>query len=966
MFDSASTGFEIDGDRRFRPIQIAIKTGIINEKTTFKKANDLGELEKVDIVWIDNFTKARENQGDAIARWNRARVAAIFSNPIAIENNGDGAIVYGGLHGDGTPFTQPRLNDNSYWSHLQLQSYLEQQIDLTPIAVAPGIFISFCDSFDAERFRLQQLRASVNVPVLSAQWSAEDRVILDPLISFFGDRGRLPFLGELSAEASICDRFGNLDLAYEAIARTGDRPRWDNLAYQRRQDLLIYLCCRHSLEKLGQKIYDFPPEIENDLKAFFGTVEKAENFAKGLGDRATSDGVLLNYCEQSRFGKKLPGAFYIHHSAIDRLDPILRVYEAIARVEFGAIDGATLVKFNLDKPKISYLFYPDFDREEHPILRASLQLDCRDRRLSYRDYTKVDNPPILHRKETFVTPDYPNYERFAHLTRQEERWGLLDKGRAIGTIEGWQKCLSDRRVEICNYEVVPLRDLETGAIALPKIERHRAAIARSDLSRPVRLALEAELFEEGTTFFDYGCGYGGDVTRIGDRGYSSAGWDPYYFPDNPISPADIVNLGYVINVIEAIDERRDALRHAWELTRGLLIVAAQVSVYDRQYSLVAYGDGIITKRNTFQKYYEQEELKTYIEQTLEIEAIPVGLGIYFAFRDRDRAESFKASRFRSRTNTPRVRIPSKRFEDYEDLLTPLMKFVSDRGRLPVKGELTQEAAILAEFRNYRRAFEVVVQATDREEWDAIQETRRHDLLIYLAPQLANLPKFSQFSNQTRNDIKGLFGSYRQACAIAHLLTFSLRDIGLIADCCRESDLGLKLPDALCVHSSALHHLDPLLRLYEAVVSRIIGSMDGATLIKFHLKTHKISYLFYPDFDRDPHPALQTSMQIDLRDLRVIYRDYDTEDNPPILHRKDACVTPEYPNYEKFAKLTQQEESWGLLDDFKAIRTRRDWQRHLVEHCAELRGNRLYWRKDADPYRLKLMQSLRRSRFKRKD
>jgi DNA phosphorothioation-associated putative methyltransferase len=135
-------------------------------------------------------------------------------------------------------------------------------------------------------------------------------------------------------------------------------------------------------------------------------------------------------------------------------------------------------------------------------------------------------------------------------------------------------------------------------------------------------------------------------------------------------------------------------------------------------------------------------------------------------------------------------------------------------------------------------------------------------------------------------------------------------------------------------------------------------MDGATLVKFQTNVPKISYLFYPDFDIDPHPALHTSMQIDLRDLQVVYRDYDRSDNPPVLHRKETFVTADYPLYEKFAKLTRQEENWGLLEQTNTIGTRKGWERCLREHCAELRGHRVYWRKDADPYRVKILLSAR--------
>ena len=34
-----------------------------------------------------------------------------------------------------------------------------------------------------------------------------------------------------------------------------------------------------------------------------------------------------------------------------------------------------------------------------------------------------------------------------------------------------------------------------------------------------------------------------------------------------------------------------------------------------------YKDGVLTKRNTFQKYYTQSELRSYIENTLSTSAI---------------------------------------------------------------------------------------------------------------------------------------------------------------------------------------------------------------------------------------------------------------------------------------------------------------------------------------------------------
>ena len=58
-------------------------------------------------------------------------------------------------------------------------------------------------------------------------------------------------------------------------------------------------------------------------------------------------------------------------------------------------------------------------------------------RMKVRRYDHSENPPILHRKETFVGADYPHREKFAKFTTQEERWGLLDEPSRIGLKNGW-------------------------------------------------------------------------------------------------------------------------------------------------------------------------------------------------------------------------------------------------------------------------------------------------------------------------------------------------------------------------------------------------------------------------------------------------------------------------------------------------------------------------------------------------
>ena len=89
---------------------------------------------------------------------------------------------------------------------------------------------------------------------------------------------------------------------------------------------------------------------------------------------------------------------------LDSLEPLLRVYEGFARAYLGEVEGANLIKLHRRSGKVSYLVYPDFATDPHPALLRSIKLSLRTRELDCYDYATSTNPPILHRKETFLPP----------------------------------------------------------------------------------------------------------------------------------------------------------------------------------------------------------------------------------------------------------------------------------------------------------------------------------------------------------------------------------------------------------------------------------------------------------------------------------------------------------------------------------------------------------------------------------
>jgi hypothetical protein len=83
-----------------------------------------------------------------------------------------------------------------------------------------------------------------------------------------------------------------------------------------------------------------------------------------------------------------------------------------------------------------------------------VRLSLRTRELACFDYAHSPNPPILHRKETFLHPEHPLHERFSRLTRQEEQHGLLSDTASIGTRTGWQARLQQAGFTLRGHRLV--------------------------------------------------------------------------------------------------------------------------------------------------------------------------------------------------------------------------------------------------------------------------------------------------------------------------------------------------------------------------------------------------------------------------------------------------------------------------------------------------------------------------------
>jgi len=475
----------------------------------------------------------------------------------------------------------------------------------------------------------------------------------------------------------------------------------------------------------------------------------------------------------------------------------------------------------------------------------------------------------------------------------------------------------------------------------PVVARHLTALRRIELSRPLRFALQDSLLSTETSLLDYGCGQGDDIRLLRDQAISCTGWDPFFSPSTERCSADIVNLGYVVNVIESANERMQTLREAWSLARKLLIVSARLTVEVDNAIDAPYGDGYLTRRGTFQKLFEQSELKNWIDSVLAESCIAAAPGVFYVFRDPELKYRYQSSHIRRVSTRPKLHRSVAIFEENRELFEPLIEFVVERGRIPAEQELTSAPLLRQKLGSIRRAFAIVRQMTGVAHWERIRAERAEDLLVYLAlSRFSKRPRFGILPFSLQLDLRAFFTNYKRACAFADELLFSAGNLSHVESACRKSPLGKLTPSALYIHETALSSLDPILRVYEGCARTLTGSIDNANVIKLHFREPMVSYLSYLNFETDAHPALARSVGVHLQTFRMGYRHYVDSPNPPILHRKESFVRLDDASRLKYERLTRQEESKLLYENTSEIGTKQGWERILAAKGLRIAGHRV--------------------------
>jgi DNA phosphorothioation-associated putative methyltransferase len=645
-------------------------------------------------------------------------------------------------------------------------------------------------------------------------------------------------------------------------------------------------------------------------------------------------------------GKVVARDAYFHVSLFERLPDSIRhrVEEGVLLTGLTAGNDFNVIRLSLGLSNMSLLDYPTFFDEAFPALHRSWAIDLDEKTYRYRSYETSINPPILHRKELLIARDHPCHRAFKELTDSAEQIGLFDEPARIGFRQAFKALIKQRGYRLAEHVLIPIANEDADDAQIDcehgPIERHRTALSRYSFSAPIQMLSRFGFLDGTRSLFDYGCGRGDDVRGLQGLGIRAAGWDPHYANDQPISPASIVNLGFVINVIEDVEERELALEKSYFLSQELLVVSAMIANQDSVRG-IPYGDGVRTSRNTFQKYYSQTELKRFIDHITNNDALAVGPGIFFVFKDKDQEQRFRFHRIKSTrrivplssstrplgNGLPNLSVSNKLadrhallYERHRHALDQLWKLCLALGRDPVRHELLELQEELRGFGSTAAALRFLKETKDEASTllEQAASSRADDLRVYFALlQFDKRSPYSKLEPELQADVKAFFGSYAEALSAGKEMLFSLANVAEISNACSqaaEHGLGwLEDGVSLQIHTELVGRLPPLLRAYIGCGTVLYGDVTSADLLKVHIRSGKLTMMRFDNFSGSPLPRMTQRIKINLRKQELDIFDYGDAYPEPYLYRKSRFLNEESPFFAEQVLFESALDELGVFE-----------------------------------------------------
>jgi len=610
-------------------------------------------------------------------------------------------------------------------------------------------------------------------------------------------------------------------------------------------------------------------------------------------------------------GKVVGDAKYLHKSAINllSLEYTSKIKDCVTIV--GEKHNWNVIKINLKEThKISLLDYEDFSENACPALLNSCQVDVSKKTFSVRNHSH-SNPPILHRKELLLPPDDKNQSKFQELTSNLEVIGAFKRITKLGTKKSWETELKNLGIKIVEHKIFDLEDPDGVPSSAIPVLRFRTAISRNALSVPAKLLYQSGLANETFSYLDYGCGRGDDVAFLSELNIQAIGWDPYFNKKKELLKAsDIVNLGFVLNVIEDPIERIQVLKNAFSLTKKCLSVAIMLKSQNDSSISKPFNDGQLSSIKTFQKYYDQKEMEILLKTELRVDPIAAAPGVFFIFRDETLEQDFLLKRqlgiirdYEPKALKSKINEKKERTQVALRMVNNLARHTLAFARKPSLEELPKYFRDQLEKSgiSYRRAFDAASQLISDSQLKIAVTAKRDQLTLFFAMYFfSSRPKYKKLTNTLQKDIRLHFGSMKDLEDEAKELLYSLGNADLLLSDSLEAQrmgYGHYQDGKFTLRSSNLSAIPIRLRGVIAIAERLAGAVEENDLIRIHMESKKVSYIKVENFDTSPLPRMLSRTVIKLRKNEIVNLDHVEDGRVKMVYLKSRWMKQTDQNYQ---------------------------------------------------------------------
>ena len=154
---------------------------------------------------------------------------------------------------------------------------------------------------------------------------------------------------------------------------------------------------------------------------------------------------------------------------------------------------------------------------------------------------------------------------------------------------------------------------------------------------------------------------------------------------------------------------------------------------------------------------------------------------------------------------------------------------------------------------------------------------------------------------------------------------------------KERPVGKRIGGYLYIHQSAKSALSNYDAAAVSQAALYLPKNFKWSVLKIEQRDRQqVSFLDYEDFNLSAFPALFCSCSVDLKTGHAGIRKY-SQQNPPILHRKELLLSFRDPRRAVFAAETKLIEELGLFKEMYRMGRRKQWTNALAQGGLDAEG-----------------------------